>query len=144
MDDLDRQILSLLRQDSRLAISRLATMIGTSRATARTRVERLYDEGVISRFTIELGLKARNASVRAIVQVEVRGKHADQVTEQLLAMDDILAVHSTNGRWDLVTELECRDLRSFDETLRQIRLLDGVTQTESSLLLSSHTNSLDS
>jgi len=84
-----------------------------------------------------MGAEFRNAAVRAYVQIEVTGRLADRVTQQLLRIAEVQTVHSTNGRWDLIAELEASDLRGFDNVLRQIRLIDGVNLTESNILLSS-------
>lgn len=121
-----------------MPIASLAASVGVSRATVRARIERLHAEGVIARFTVELGPSARSAAIRAIIHIEVHGTNTDDVTRKLIRLDDIDVVHSTNGRWDLVAQIECGNLKRFDDTLRMVRLIDGITKTESSLLLSSH------
>ena len=103
----------------------------------KARIEKLLETGVIEKFTINLGAATRNSNVRAIVQIEVIGKNADSVSQQLLKLPEIRALHSTNGRWDFVAELESKDLVNFDEALREIRLIDGISLTESNILLSS-------
>ncbi|ABQ67416.1 Lrp/AsnC family transcriptional regulator [Rhizorhabdus wittichii] len=137
MDELDQQLLRYLTRDSRLPVASLASATGVSRATVKSRIDRLVETGMIKAFTIETGAGFRAATVRAFVQVEVTGRMADRVTQQLLRIAEVETVHSTNGRWDLIAELEASDLRSFDEVLRQIRLIDGVNLTESNILLSS-------
>jgi DNA-binding Lrp family transcriptional regulator len=57
------------------------------------------------------------------------------VADQLRGLPQVRALHSTNGKWDFIAELEDRDLASFDETLRRIRLIDGINRTESNILL---------
>ena len=49
---------------------------------------------------------------------------------------EIRALHTTNGRWDIVAEIEVETLEAFDHTLRDIRHIDGITLTETSILLS--------
>lgn len=137
MDELDQQLLSYLRRDARLPVASLAHATKVSRATIKSRIDRLVRSGLIKSFTIEMGAEFRNATVRAIIQVEIQGRMADHVTQQLLRITEVQTVHSTNGRWDLIAELEASDLRSFDEVLRRIRLIDGVNLTESNILLSS-------
>lgn len=137
MDDLDVQLLRFLRRDARLPIASLASATRVSRATVKARIDRLVETGTIKAFTIEMGAELRSATVRAYVQVEVTGKLADRVTQQLLRIAEVQTVHSTNGRWDLIVELEANDLPSFDDVLRKIRLIDGVNLTESNILLSS-------
>jgi DNA-binding Lrp family transcriptional regulator len=135
MDDLDRDLLSALRHNARTAVSSLAAMTGVSRATVSARIDRLVETGTITSFTIRTGHETRAAGVRAIVMIEVFGRLADKVADQLRGLPQVRALHSTNGKWDFIAELEDRDLASFDETLRRIRLIDGINTTESNILL---------
>jgi DNA-binding Lrp family transcriptional regulator len=135
MDDLDRQLIGLLRQDSRSPVASLAAATKVSRATVKARIDRLVADGVIEAFTIRLGTELRQAEVRAIVLIEVQGKAADHVAQRLRGVPEVRALYSTNGRWDFVAELEDRDLASFDETLRRLRLVDGISSTETNILL---------
>ncbi len=135
MDDLDNELLSALRHNARISVSTLAAMTGASRATVTARIDRLVENGTIAGFTIRTGHETRSAGVRAIVMIEVHGKLADKVATQLRGLPQVRALHSTNGKWDFVAELEDRDLVSFDETLRRIRLVDGINTTETNILL---------
>ncbi len=137
MDDLDQQLIRLLRGNARLPISSLSAATGTSRATVRARIDRLLRSNIISGFTIQLGSQTRDAGVRALVMIEVRGRLADQVSDRLLGLPEVRTLHSTNGRWDLVVEIEALDLAAFDQVLREIRLIDGVELTETSIMLAS-------
>ncbi|MDO9418421.1 Lrp/AsnC family transcriptional regulator [Pararhizobium sp.] len=135
MDDLDHALISALRQNARISVSSLAATTGTSRATVAARIDRLVENGTIAAFTIKTGSEIRTSGVRAIVMIEIHGKMADRVAEQLRGLPQVRALHSTNGRWDFIAELEDRDLVSFDETLRRIRLIDGINLTETNILL---------
>ncbi|MDI5925833.1 Lrp/AsnC family transcriptional regulator [Rhizobium leguminosarum] len=135
VDDLDTELLSALRHNARISVSSLAAMTGASRATVAARIERLVASGTIVGFTIRTGHETRSAGVRAIVMIEVLGKLADRVADQLRGLPQVRALHSTNGKWDFVAELEDRDLAAFDETLRRIRLINGINSTETNILL---------
>lgn len=135
VDDLDTELLSALRHNARMSVSSLAAMTGASRATVAARIDRLVASGTIVGFTIRTGHETRSAGVRAIVMIEVLGKLADRVADQLRGLPQVRALHSTNGKWDFVAELEDRDLASFDETLRRIRLINGINSTETNILL---------
>lgn len=141
MDDLDQSLLSALRHNARLPVSSLAAMTGASRATVSARIDRLVENGTITAFTIKTGHETREAAVRAIIMIEVLGRLADRVADQLRGLPQVRALHSTNGRWDFIAELEDRDLVSFDETLRRIRLIEGINVTETNILLRSRKSS---
>lgn len=134
MDTLDRELISLLRSNARIPVSSLAVSLGISRATVRARIDRLLESGAIQGFTIAMGQTA-GAQVRAIMMVEVDGRAAESVFHRLKGYPEVRALYSTNGRWDIVAELETPTLEAFDETLRQIRQIDGISVTETSILL---------
>ncbi|HWJ86757.1 MAG TPA: Lrp/AsnC family transcriptional regulator [Pelagibacterium sp.] len=135
MDDLDRKLLSLLRDNARLPVASLAAALGVSRTTARVRMERLEANGIIAGYGVRLGRADEHDGVRAIAMIEVEGRVTDRVARAMAGLPQVRSVYSTNGRWDLVAEIESASLPEFDEVLRAIRLIEGVTLTETSLLL---------
>ncbi len=139
MDDKDRQLITLLRKDARLPVATLAKALGVSRGTAQNRINRLVAQGAIQGFTIRLRPEAEPPRVRAITMIAVEGEQTDRVIKHLRDYPEIAAVHTTNGRWDLVLELSTDNLEAFDQALRRIRQIKGIAGSETSLLLSSYT-----
>ncbi len=136
MDDLDRGLISLLRHDARMSVSALASRLSVSRGTVQNRIDRLVSQGTIQGFTLRLAPEAAGQGVRAIMMIEVRGDRSTAVLHALRALPEVSAVHTTNGRWDMVVELAAASLAAFDAVLRRIRQVDGVANSETSLLLS--------
>ncbi|HET7412776.1 MAG TPA: Lrp/AsnC family transcriptional regulator [Pararhizobium sp.] len=137
MDDLDRQLIAALRIDGRAPLSKLADLIGCSRGTVQNRLDRLMESGVITGFTVRLRDDANADKVRAVMMIEVAGKVTAKVVRALRLMPEIVALHTTNGAWDLVAEIEVLSLVEFDRVLYRIRMVDGITRTDTSLLLAS-------
>jgi DNA-binding Lrp family transcriptional regulator len=73
--------------------------------------------------------------VRRVVTIAGEGPAGARGVRGLGGLSEVSAVHTTNGRWDLVVELGAADLADFDAVLRRIRLIPGVTASETSLLL---------
>ncbi len=69
--------------------------------------------------------------------IEVEGRTTNEVIKALRGLPEIQALHTTNGGWDLVAEIRCDSLLEFDLVLGRIRAVDGVINSESSLLLNS-------
>ena len=136
MDDLDLQLISALRSDGRRSVSDLAKDLKISRATVRARMERLRESGEILGFTAVLRDDWRDLPIRAVTLVEVAGRNTEPVIRALTAMTEVRAIHSTNGKWDLVLDIATRDLAAFDDVLNRIRLIEGISGTETNLLLS--------
>ena len=136
MDDTDRRLLLALRENARMPVATLATKLGLARGTVQNRLDRLVASGVIQGFTVKTRVEEDGAAVRAIALVEVSGGRQNSVARALRAIPEITAIHSTNGRWDLVLEISAETLPRFDEVLRLMRAVDGVANSETSLLLS--------
>lgn len=136
MDDLDHRILSLLRHDARQSIARLAGELGVSRATVRARIDRMVKSELIRGFTVVVRSDADRGLVRAIMQIAVEGRGTNQVLKALRGFPEVRALHTTNGRWDIVAELAAETLEAFDAMLGRIRLVDGIATSETSILLS--------
>ncbi|HVP33281.1 MAG TPA: Lrp/AsnC family transcriptional regulator [Steroidobacteraceae bacterium] len=136
MDDTDRQLIGLLRNDARASVASLAKKLGVARGTVQNRMARLAANGTILGYTVRLKPDAAEPRVRALMTVAVEGAQVDAVIKALRGEPSVEALYSTNGRWDIVAELGADNLESFDRVLGRIRLIEGISQTESSLLLS--------
>lgn len=135
MDDLDTRLITLLRHDARRSVSDLAIALGVSRATVRARMERLEASGRILGYTVILRADTVDLPVRGIMMVEIEGRVTDRVINALGGFPEVSEIHTTNGRWDLIVELGAASLAEFDAVLRRIRLVPGITASETNLLL---------
>lgn len=135
MDELDRQLVSILRADSRKPASTIAQALKVSRGTVQNRIERLIAQGVILGFTIKTRPEAEANRVRAIMTIAIEGERSKKVLKALRGFPEVATVHTTNGRWDLVAELDVETLAQFSHTLDQIRQVEGIAATETSILL---------
>lgn len=138
LDDTDRQLIALLRDDARLPVATLAKQLKVARGTVQNRLARLEREGVIVGYTVRLRPQVEEYRIRALMTVAVEGNRADDVLRSLRGDPAVVALHTTNGRWDIVAELRADSLEAFDRVLSNIRMIDGIAQTETSILLSTH------
>ncbi len=136
MDTIDQRLISCLRHDARRSISDLAVELGLSRATVCARVSRLEKDRDILGYSVVVKGDIDALPVRGIMMIEIEGRSTDQVIKGLSGFAEIVAVHTTNGRWDLVVEIGTPDLTAFDSVLRRIRLLPAIRVSETNLLLS--------
>jgi DNA-binding Lrp family transcriptional regulator len=138
VDDLDAELIALLRDDARMPVSALAKRLRVARATVQNRIARLERDGVIVGYTLRLKPHAEAHRIRAIMGIEVEGNQAQEVLRRLRGHAAVAALHTTNGRWDLMAELRADNLESFDRVLGAIRTIEGISNTETSILLTTH------
>lgn len=136
LDDVDRRLIQMLRDDARLPTATLARRLSVSRGTVQNRIDKLMANGVLKGFTIRLRGDVETGAVRAVTSLEVRSADTKTVVAALKRMPDVGRVHSTNGRWDLVVEINAQDLAALDGVLHEIREVKGVSASETSILLS--------
>ncbi len=135
MDDTDRQLIAILRDDARTPMATLAKRLGVSRGTAQNRIDRLRRDGAILGFTLRLPPQGDAHRVRAIMSIAVEGVRSSAVVAALRGFPEVEAVHATNGRWDLVADLNADSLNAFSAALDGIRQIKGISTTETSILL---------
>ncbi len=135
MDDLDRRLIAALRVDGRAPLSQLAQTLGVSRGTVQNRLDRLISADVILGFTVRVKNRADADRIRAIMMIEVSGKNTRQVAGSLRGLPQISKLHSTNGAFDLIAEIEVDNLMEFDRVLSTVRSIEGIARSETSLLL---------
>lgn len=136
-DELDRRMIAHLRADGRASLSKLADALGVARGTIQNRLDRLLETGTLLGFTVRVREDYEDRAIRAVMLIEVVGKSTTQVIQRLRGIAEIEALHTTNGNWDLVADIQVASLADFDRVLREVRMIDGVANSETSLLLSS-------
>jgi len=138
MDDLDRRLISELRANARTSVATLAKRLGVARGTVQNRLAKLERDGTILGYTVRLATEAQERRIVAIMTIAVSGNANDDVLRTLRGDPAVTALHTTNGRWDIVAELTADTLEEFDQVIRRIRLVPEITHSETNLLLSTY------
>ena len=138
MDDIDRQLLALLRKDARTPVATLASKLGLARGTITNRLRKLEDEQVIVGYTVRLRPDAEPDQIRAWMGVVVDGNQTRAVIASLLGEPGVAALHDTNGRWDLLAELRVADMAELSRVLERVRLTRGIANPETRILPTSY------
>lgn len=138
MDAIDQQLLSLLRKDARTSVATLAHKLGVSRGTVTNRVAKLENAGIIVGYTLRLRPDAQPSEIRAWMSVAVEGNETRSVIASLMGEPGVASLSDTNGRWDLLAELRAANLADLSQVLERIRLVRGISSTETSIHLQTY------
>jgi Lrp/AsnC family transcriptional regulator for asnA, asnC and gidA len=108
MDQTDRRILALLREDGRRPNVEMARVLGVSEGTIRKRVERLLTSGAVR---IRGLVNPRDVGFpwQALIMLDVTLPHLDQVAEALAGMPEARSVSIVTGQHDIVVEAAFAD-----------------------------------
>ena len=136
LDDKDRQLLGLLRQDARLPTAALARELGVARTTVVARLQRLTKTGVISGYTVRLNSELRKRVLRVHALLNIDAKKGDAVVNALRDITQVRAVFTISGAMDCLALIEAETTDEIDSILDAIGAIPGVEKTQSSLVLS--------
>lgn len=135
MDETDHKLISLLRANARDSVATLAHRLGVSRGTVTNRIAKLEEQGVIVGYTVRLRPDVKQDQINAWMSIAVEGNQTRRVIANLLGEPAVATLHDTNGRWDLLAQLRAENLAEMSKALERIRLIKGISNTETSIHL---------
>lgn len=138
MDQLDQQLIALLRQDARASVATLAHKLKVSRGTVTNRLTKLEDSGQIVGYTVRLRADVAPRQISAWMSIAVEGNRTREVVGILMGEPGVAGLFDTNGRWDLLAELRADDLAELAQVLERVRLIKGIGATETSIHLQTY------
>jgi DNA-binding Lrp family transcriptional regulator len=137
LDKKDLSLIALLRSNARMPVVNLAKHLGVSRATVQNRINKLEHDGVILGYTVNLSPDSENHPVRLLMNISVEAKNEPAVIKRLRGYPEVIAIHHTTGHWDVIADIRAQTLPSLNSIMGEIRLIEGILQTETNLLLDS-------
>jgi DNA-binding Lrp family transcriptional regulator len=137
MKDLDNLIIALLKRNARILVTQMARELGVSRVTIDAHIKKMETSGVISGYTVKLGTEEFRHKVSGWILISVQANKEEHAIEKMIGTPEITRLHTTNGKWDLAAEIQVPTLEHFDAVISKLRQIDGITETDTSLLLSS-------
>jgi DNA-binding Lrp family transcriptional regulator len=138
LDQRDKQLIALLRENSREPIVNLAKQLGVSRTTVQNRIEALERKQVIKKFTIEFDEKYQQRLLKAQMLVNLTPGVSRTVIKALQKRPQITSIMSVSGIYDLIVELSVEASFELDALVDDIRETPGIIATTSCIVLSKY------
>ena len=137
MDDIDRQIVALLREDARRSFLSIGARVSLCAPAVKRRVDRLEADGVIRGYTARVDPGRFGWSTHALVALYCEGRMAaSEVREAVERHPEVEAAYTVAGEASAVVHVRARDTAHLEETLERIRDHPGVTRTQTQIVLS--------
>lgn len=133
LDELDKRILRVLISESRTSIRRLARVLGEPVSTIYDRVKRLEKSGVIEKYTIKVNAKKIGYQVKALILINVDGKHIEEVEEEISKHPNILTVLDITGEFDIAVIASFRNIDELDQFIKKLLKNPHIKQTRTSI-----------
>ena len=138
MNNTDQQILNLLQENARISLTAIAERLKLSRTTIQKRIDHMENHDIILGYTTKIKPAFDVQIIQAWMSIMVEGTKAREVIDLLIYYPTVNSLHTTNSKWDLLVELKAKNLEEFNQTLGSIRRIEGIYNTETSILLSTY------
>jgi len=136
LDELDLQVLEMLRVNARLPVVKMAQALGVTRSTVQARIQAMEAGGVITGYTVGVSRRRPGPGIRAMVMVSVTSRTEPDVVKALSKRHEIFKLWATSGRYDLCALVVTDHTEELDALIDRIRSVKGVEDTFSTILLS--------
>jgi Lrp/AsnC family leucine-responsive transcriptional regulator len=139
-DAIDCQIISVLQEHGRIPLAKLADQVGLSAPSVIERVKKLEDGGFITGYHASVDARKLGKDVTAFIGVSIGHPRTIELFEEAIALiDDVLECHHITGEHTVLLKVKTHSTASLEQLIRTIRLIDGVSRTETMVVLSTHT-----
>jgi DNA-binding Lrp family transcriptional regulator len=133
MDEIDRNILKILRDNARITYVDLGRKVGLSEGAVRNRIQTLVDTGVIKRFTIDV---ATSVGVRALTMISINpSTPTSDVSQAVKGLPDVEIIYEITGGYDIAAVVTSSNIEGINHCIEAIRGIDGVVGTNTMIVL---------
>ncbi len=140
LDSIDLQILSLLQEQGRIPLVKLGEQVGLSSPSVIERVKKLEDSGIITGYHASIDARRLGKDVTAFIGVSITHPRTIGLFEETIdALDDVLECHHVTGQHTVLLKVKTDNTSSLERLISTIRSIDGVSRTETMVVLSTHT-----
>jgi DNA-binding Lrp family transcriptional regulator len=126
IDEMDLEILCHLRENSRMTNAQIAKELGVSEATVRRRIKELEKKGIIRGFSVLINYPWMENSIKAMIQIKVRGSDVDAVAETLKKNPRVRALYRVLGEFDIICEAIFLSIKEMQEFMEKEMRTKGI------------------
>ncbi len=135
MDEVDKQIIKLLKDDSRAGYGEIGSKVGLSEGAVRKRIKTLTDDGIIRKFTVKIGA-AEGAQAITLLAINP-GLPTQEVSKEIQAIPNVETVYEVTGEYDIVSVISGMNVTEVNECIEKIRRVKGIMKTNTMIVLRS-------
>jgi len=135
MDNKDKEILKILKDDGRAGYIDIGKKIGLSEGAIRKRIKTLTDMGVIRRFTVKIGV-AEGAEAIALLSTNP-ALPTQVVSKRIQAIPNVETIYEVTGEYDIVAVIGAMNVGEVNECIEKIRHVEGIQKTNTMIILRS-------
>jgi len=136
LDDIDKEIIERLQEDSRKPFVEIAEELGVSDPTIHARVKKLQEAGVIERFTAVLTPKKVEKGIAAFIEINVKPNTVEEAISNLEGLEEVLEIHETYGEYDIIAKIRAKTNENLrDLIVKKIHTIPNITNIKLTTVL---------
>ena len=140
LDEVDRHILSVLQENCKLPLVKIGERVGLSAPSVAERIDKLEKSGVIRGYTAILDGRRLGKDITAFIGVFIdHPKLIGKFEKEIDHLEDVQECHHVTGQHTVLLKVKVNNTSGLEELIRKIRSIEGVSRTETSVVLSTHT-----
>jgi DNA-binding Lrp family transcriptional regulator len=135
MDETDKKILKILKDDGRAGYVEIGNQVGLSEGAVRKRIKTLTDEGVIKKFTVKIGVAE---GAQAITLLATNPAYPTQeVSKKIQEIPNVETIYEVTGEYDIVAVITGMNVTEVNECIEKIRRVEGIMKSNTMIVLRS-------
>jgi Lrp/AsnC family leucine-responsive transcriptional regulator len=143
LDSVDRHILALLQENCKLSLVKIGERVGLSAPSVIERIKKLEESGVIRGYTAILDARKLGKDITAFIGVFIdHPKLISRFEKEIDRLEDVQECHHVTGQHTVLLKVKANNTSALEELIRKIRSIEGVSRTETSVVLSTYTEGL--
>jgi Lrp/AsnC family leucine-responsive transcriptional regulator len=143
LDVVDRHILSVLQEDCKLPLAKIGERVGLSAPSVAERIKKLEESGIIRGYTAILDSRKLGKDITAFIGVFIdHPKLINKFERDIDRLEDVQECHHVTGQHTLLLKVKVDNTSALEELIRKLRSIEGVSRTETSVVLSTYTEGL--
>jgi len=135
MDEKNKEIIKLLKDDSRAGYGEIGAKVGLSEGAVRKRIKTLGDEGVIRKFTVKIGVAEGAQAITLLTANPAYPTH--EVSKKIQTIPNVETIYEVTGEYDIVAVISGMNVTEVNECIEKIRLVEGIMKTNTMIVLRS-------
>jgi Lrp/AsnC family transcriptional regulator, regulator for asnA, asnC and gidA len=135
LDDIDTQILSILKENCHLSLRKLADKMGTSVVMVASRIKKLEDIGILKGYTVILDPVKLGFDLTAIISIQTEGGFLKDLEIELSQMANVIALYEITGDFDVVAVVKLKDRDSLNTLIKNLLVTPHIKKTMTNITL---------
>ena len=135
IDELDKQILSILSKDSTMGYTKIAEILKRSHTTIKKRIDRLNDESIIKRYTIDIDYEKLGYDIIAVIEASISQGKLIEFEELIAKHPNVFGVFDVTGDYDSLILVRFKTRAELSDLIKSILASGYVIRSNTHVVL---------